>query len=228
MNKKWFYGLLLFIGSLALVLAPGTSYAHTALIASTPADGSTVTEAPARIALTFNTPISGESRLTVATDAGEEAEVGELQIEGVNLTAVLGDNLVSGAYTATWTIVGEDGHEVEGSLAFTIEIPADAEPSPEENNSDGVNQSSEDEKKASAEEPEPEERSAAADEAGQPDPAAGANTAAAERSAEAESDGTADNPLASTYGMAGAVLVVLILVYFLLRSMMRRNRHDDR
>lgn len=102
---------------------------HTQLEESRPADESVVEENPSEIWLRFSTAVQhGLSTIelvgpdgrpvsldTVATVAGSE----EMQLQ-----ASLGSTrLRSGTYTVNWTTAGPDSHIIEGSFAFTADLP---------------------------------------------------------------------------------------------------------
>jgi hypothetical protein len=96
------------------------AHAHTALTASVPADGTSVTLPVREIVLEFG----GEVRLTsvaLADAAGAHKEIAAAPTataERFSL-AVSGD-LAPGEYTVTWRAVGGDTHIVSGEFRFTV------------------------------------------------------------------------------------------------------------
>jgi copper resistance protein C len=114
--------------ALALALVPAlvlggatTARAHTSLTATDPAEGSTLTEAPPSVQLTFSASVLG-GELTVTGPDGAAAPVpatvaGPVVSAPVALTA-------PGTYTVAWSVVANDGHPLQGSFAFTFAPPA--------------------------------------------------------------------------------------------------------
>ncbi|MCJ1714831.1 copper resistance CopC family protein [Curtobacterium sp. VKM Ac-2922] len=99
--------------------------AHSALIASTPADGQTLTEPIDRVDLTFSeAPLTGLDaglRIEVRDAAGQDVSTGEVLVDGTTMSkAVTPDN---GAYTVLWRYVSPDGHPITGQLGFTVALP---------------------------------------------------------------------------------------------------------
>lgn len=128
----------LLIAVLAALLAlPGLVSAHAKLVSSTPEDGATLAAAPATITLTFDSELQSEGAKLVVTDGsgavvdqGDGAvDLGDTERKTMNVSLKAG--LGAGEYTATWTLTGDDGHEVSGSIAFTVaaaDAPAVAAP----------------------------------------------------------------------------------------------------
>ncbi|NYF16346.1 hypothetical protein HDC37_001160 [Microbacterium sp. AK009] len=111
------------IVALAAVFAlPVAASAHDELLASDPASGSTVDQAPAAITLTFSGAVSQETGATVieVTDA-----TGAALVDG---SPTITDNVVSqpltpaqpGAVTVLWKVVSSDGHPISGELSFAV------------------------------------------------------------------------------------------------------------
>lgn len=111
--------ILSLLGMLVLVILPNTVFAHTHMTSSTPEEGSTITEPMKEIELTFDTAIESLSTITLTKD-GAEVPL-EVKAEGETLKGISSSELENGSYTADWKIIGEDGHEMEGTLAFTVQ-----------------------------------------------------------------------------------------------------------
>lgn len=114
----------------ALVVAPPAS-AHSALVASTPAEGETLAELPAEFSVTMNETLlasAGDAAfaLRVRDDAGLYYGDGCLTIVDatVSTPAALG---ASGDYVLEWQVVSADGHAVGGEIPFTWTGEATAE-----------------------------------------------------------------------------------------------------
>lgn len=119
-------------GGLAFVLvaAPPAS-AHSALVASTPAEGETLGELPPEFSVTMNETLlasAGDAAfaLRVRDDAGLYYGDGCLTIVDatVSTPAALG---ASGDYVMEWQVVSADGHAVGGEIPFTWTGEATAE-----------------------------------------------------------------------------------------------------
>jgi len=123
-----------------LLIIPGTALAHSKLDSAVPAQDSAVAESPALISMTYNTKIEKLSKFTVTNSAGDAIEIGEITVEGDTMSGSPAQALPNDTYNVTWTIIGADGHMVEGKYAFEVNAPAEtdvpsaeptAEPSPE-------------------------------------------------------------------------------------------------
>lgn len=111
----------LLAGSLALL--PTLAMAHTELTSSDPADGSTVSDAPDEVVLTFAGEVDEAASFTVFDPDGEEVGSGGLDLEVADRNVLRGQLEVaaSGEYTVAWTVTGDDGHAVEGEVTFTYD-----------------------------------------------------------------------------------------------------------
>jgi methionine-rich copper-binding protein CopC len=117
---------LLLAGTLALL--PSLALAHTELTASDPVDGSTINDAPDEVVLTFAGELDDSATFTVLGPDGEEVGSGDLDLEVAERNILRGDVEVAatGAYTVAWSVIGDDGHEVEGEVAFTYDPEGEA------------------------------------------------------------------------------------------------------
>lgn len=111
-------------------LAPMAVSAHTDLTSSDPADGSTVTEAPTAVVLTFEAEISEDSGFTVTGPSGDEVGTGELDLDVAERNVLHGDVAVeeAGEYVVAYTLTGEDGDQIEGEVSFTFDPEGTASP----------------------------------------------------------------------------------------------------
>ena len=97
--------------------------AHPALKQSSPAQGAVLDTAPESLRLTFTEPVeSAFTRVKVVDREGVEitgstvrADPGDPRIVVVALPA-----LHPGAFKATWSALGRDGHRVTGELGFSV------------------------------------------------------------------------------------------------------------
>jgi methionine-rich copper-binding protein CopC len=113
----------------AVVLAPPTAWAHSQLLATTPAASAIVTAPAGEVTLTFNEPVHQRFSLVVVTGPGAVSySNGHVQVvDDVVHQPVY--PLRSGSYTVQWRVVSADGHPVEGRFGFTVALPPQLEPS---------------------------------------------------------------------------------------------------
>ncbi len=110
----------------ALLLAPvlwlcaSLLYAHTELKQASPADGAVLNHAPAALVLGFSEPVQ-LVKLTMVDKNGAVVATGfTAAAESLNTFTIALPALMPAVYQASWTIVGKDGHRVEGKLGFTV------------------------------------------------------------------------------------------------------------
>jgi methionine-rich copper-binding protein CopC len=109
-----------------LVLAVGlwsvtASAFHFELVKSSPANKASVT-APARLQLWFTqVPAAGVSQLSLKNDAGDVA-ISKTVIEAKDKSMYIDPvkPLTPGRYTIHWRGAGDDGHVMQGDIAFTV------------------------------------------------------------------------------------------------------------
>jgi methionine-rich copper-binding protein CopC len=114
--------LLLLAAVYTLIASP--LFAHTALTSAAPADGAVMREAPAALALGFTEDV--QLLKLVLVDAGGEAVDINFMPSGdayKNFNIAL-PALKAAAYKVSWTVLGKDGHKVEGSLGFVVDPQA--------------------------------------------------------------------------------------------------------
>jgi methionine-rich copper-binding protein CopC len=105
-------------GIAVTLLSTQMGVAHALLKSSVPARGATVAP-PQHVMLTFD----GKVRVTnlKLTNAGKDTPLpfdrAAAPTETVHVPV---QPLAPGAYTVTWTVIGEDGHPMDGRLRFTV------------------------------------------------------------------------------------------------------------
>ena len=117
--------LVLLTGVLAFTSVPAV--AHDALVGSEPADGAVVREAPTSVQLSFAATQAGIGAEVVVT--GPDGAVwsdGPAEVSGATVTQPLKAGMPSGEYTVLWRSVAGDGHPVDGTLSFKVDLPAEA------------------------------------------------------------------------------------------------------
>jgi methionine-rich copper-binding protein CopC len=105
----------------ALWLVPGVASAHSKLETAVPEKDSTVAVSPQSIELSYNTKIEDLSNLKLFNAAGEQVTTDKTVVDGKTMSAAVPSALQNGIYTVKWTIIGTDGHSVEGEYAFTVQ-----------------------------------------------------------------------------------------------------------
>jgi methionine-rich copper-binding protein CopC len=119
------------VGAVVLVTA-APAWAHSAIVASTPEEGETLTALPDAFSVTGNETLldlgdQGVFQLQIRDAAGGYYGDGCVSIVDATMSAepVLG---ASGDYEMLWQVVSADGHPVSGEIPFSWDAPADFEP----------------------------------------------------------------------------------------------------
>ncbi|WP_158292555.1 copper resistance CopC family protein [Serinibacter arcticus] len=115
--------------SFGLVAAPAS--AHDSLIASTPSDGETLTAAPTELTLSYSAEIAQIGADVVVTDPAGTVVSQPLTVAGTDVVVPLAADLAPGAYAIAWRVTSSDGHPIDGTLTFTLDVPAVASPTAE-------------------------------------------------------------------------------------------------
>ena len=104
--------------------------AHTQLVGSSPAAGSTIHALPESVELTFGDPLMIEgdqdvNRITVVDPMKTTISAAHADVEGAVASTVLSPSMVmDGDYRVTFRVVSGDGHVVDGSFTFTVDASA--------------------------------------------------------------------------------------------------------
>lgn len=114
----------------SLIAAPSTVLAHTKVVASSPADGSTVASARF-VSLTFSEallPPTASASIVMTAMPGMKNH-GEMAIRNFStawsngnktMVLTLAKPLPNGTYEVRWQAAGADGHRMKGTVTFTI------------------------------------------------------------------------------------------------------------
>nr|WP_251048028.1 copper resistance CopC family protein [Planococcus sp. ISL-109] len=175
---------------------PTSAQAHSVLEASIPAEGAVVTKQIEKIALDFSAGIEQGSTMSMTAD-GEAVDFSEVAVMDDQLIGTPAQELFDGSYIVEYAVLSEDGHPIEGTLAFELETGV-TEQAAEEAEDQAAEQEVTDE--AAAEESEVE--SEVTEEA-----------AASEQAAPAEQSGSN-----TTLIIAGLAIVLLIGAVILMRK----------
>ncbi|WP_246693189.1 copper resistance protein CopC, partial [Mesorhizobium sp. M2E.F.Ca.ET.154.01.1.1] len=110
---------------MALLVLPGRAFAHAALVAADPADGSVLMQSPARFSLTFSEPVSPLVIALVRPD-GTRLALTSFRLTDRTVEIDNPETLKSGTHVLSWRVISEDGHPVGGSVLFSIGAPSAA------------------------------------------------------------------------------------------------------
>lgn len=102
---------------LVLVLAAMPASAHAHLLRADPADGATLTAAPARVTLTFDENMRAPSAIVVTNPTGDRVESGGGRVVAKTASTRVGVAR-PGRYTIAFRVVSADGHPVVGQTVF--------------------------------------------------------------------------------------------------------------
>jgi copper transport protein len=111
--------LLLFTVVAALAL-PAAAQAHASFVRSTPADGAALNTAPRRVVVFFDDGVEVGKGNAVVDSSRKSMLGGRPRTSGKTLTLPLRGQLPKGDYTARWSVVSDDGHQIQGVLAFSV------------------------------------------------------------------------------------------------------------
>lgn len=119
--------LLTFTALVAVILmalsmaGAGIASAHATRIATDPAEGAALTEAPTRVSATFNEDMQEPfAAMTVVGPDGNLWSVGEPQVEGPVLSVDVRPLGPAGTYTVNYRVTSADGHVVTGAWSFEM------------------------------------------------------------------------------------------------------------
>lgn len=96
--------------------------AHAYIVQSTPAAGSRLAQAPARVTIQFDEPITlpDGPAIEVVDSAGRRVDRNDAAVDPNDVTAVVARlaQLRPGSYRVSWRVVSADTHVVHGTFAF--------------------------------------------------------------------------------------------------------------
>ena len=111
-----------------LALAAPPASAHDVLVASSPANRSTVARTPAEVVLTFDQPAIALGTQVVVTGPAGPVSDGAPRLVDNTVTQPLTAGAPAGAYTVEWRVTSVDGHPVTGTLSFAAAAAGEARP----------------------------------------------------------------------------------------------------
>ncbi|HWL13329.1 MAG TPA: copper resistance CopC family protein [Ureibacillus sp.] len=117
MLKKFLLFSFIFIFSYA-----NYAFAHTHIASSSPQNSEVLKEELKDITLTFEGKIEQSSSFTLHNAGGETISVDNITVADNVLTGTLSRPLENGEYLINWSIIGADGHVIEGEVPFTVDV----------------------------------------------------------------------------------------------------------
>lgn len=108
-------GVLLGLG----LSGAGPASAHASLVRVDPADGSSLTSAPAKVTLTFDENIGSPAVIVVTGPDGSRVSTGTAEVHD-NTASTGVDITEGGAFTVTFRVVSDDGHPTSAQTIFRV------------------------------------------------------------------------------------------------------------
>ena len=111
------------LGAALALAATGPAFAHTRLVASTPAANATLKTSPRTITLTFNervVPAFSTFEVTMPAHRMKVPMKTVVSSDGKRIVGTLENPLMAGSYKIVWTAAGSDGHKMTGEVAFKV------------------------------------------------------------------------------------------------------------
>ena len=115
------------LGAIAIILITSPmAQAHSRVVSSNPAAGSTITKMPAAISLTANeelVKLNGKeiSKISLIAPDKSAVKLGAISANKLVISApILDKNLKPGGYTINYRIISADGHPVSGTIKFKL------------------------------------------------------------------------------------------------------------
>ncbi|MFJ4996570.1 copper resistance protein CopC [Microbacterium sp. NPDC088619] len=184
-----------------VLFAPLSASAHDSLLASSPEAESTVDTLPTELTLTFSAKLideTGATEVVVTDPSGNSVIEGAATVEGAIVTQQLAAEAPAGAYHVIWKVVSSDGHPTSGEFDFTVANSTEAAPTEEPS-------------------AEPTETATVA-----PAPSATAGPGTDATPAPESDDSSASTTLIWVLAIAGALVIIAIVVWLVIRG--RRDR----
>lgn len=117
------------LAAVAVALLVGApAQAHTQLVGVDPGEGATVAVGDT-VTLTFSSALLDLGAEASVTDSTGTANTASVDLSQANALIVTIPEVAGGDATLTWRVVAEDGHPIEGTIAYVVEAPPAPEPS---------------------------------------------------------------------------------------------------
>jgi methionine-rich copper-binding protein CopC len=115
---RWIAAMAISAALAGLGIAPAS--AHSQLIATSPADNSSVTAPPADVRFTFNEDLLDLSTVAIIDDAGSVVTSASVTPNGNEIVLPWPAELTRGTWQVSYRVVSADGHPVSGAITFSI------------------------------------------------------------------------------------------------------------
>lgn len=109
------------------LLAAAPAHAHSTLASSIPADGSTVSEQPKTLAMTFTRELRLVTVRLTAEDFDEALTVDRAAPPGKSFSVPL-PAVAPATYKVKWRAAAADGHIMTGAFSFTVAASGTGKP----------------------------------------------------------------------------------------------------
>ncbi|UKS25193.1 copper resistance protein CopC [Paenibacillus sp. HWE-109] len=120
-NKLFIKLLMISVLLLSLtMMVSRNAFAHTGLESSNPKAGIEVTDELKEITLTFEGKLENLSTFKLFDTNKQEVKLANVTLKEKVMTRQLNQPLANGSYEVQWTIVGEDGHPIQGKYSFSV------------------------------------------------------------------------------------------------------------
>jgi copper transport protein len=106
--------------ALALALVAGEALGHAVLVASQPADGAVVDQAPAEVVLRFNEPVVPTAAHLFHGSGRRVPLAGAPMSEGDRVRIELPIGLADGRYVLSYRVTSADSHPIGGAMTFAV------------------------------------------------------------------------------------------------------------
>lgn len=118
--------LLVVLAAMAAVVigGAGPASAHATLVATDPAEGAVLADAPEQVTFTFNEAVIGVPTGVRVYDARGGEVASSASVSGSQLFVSLDEEVGDGTLVVVWRLVSEDGHPIGGSLTFSVGAPS--------------------------------------------------------------------------------------------------------
>lgn len=111
------------------VLFATPASAHAELVATDPANGAQLDQAPVEITLAFTESVNVlEGRFRLIDSVGGTVPTSEPVADGRTVTWGMPRELPDGSYTVTWGLVSSDAHPIAGAFSFGVGVAATSVP----------------------------------------------------------------------------------------------------
>ena len=117
------------------LLAPSTAFAHAERVSSTPKESARVQRVPAKLAISFSEPPTGDSNLEVLDGCGNDV-VDEILVQNMDVSATLQRGQPGNWEVRSSVVSGVDGHQTDDTWSFRVAGPKDCSKAPSDGGGD--------------------------------------------------------------------------------------------